>query len=155
MRTLKENSVCIQSTKYLKTYFITGKKQISEAAGSEIDTVTAIRRMANTTNFLGASNNNNKSSSVMGVPKSSTIDLMEEMAAKGLPSNKTPYSPMADKENSYYNLNTVEFIRNGDNATAKPGPSAARKPATGGNAIDANAGGWFANISLQNPFEKN
>ena len=114
--------------------------------------------MANTTNFLGASNNNNnnKSSSVMGVPKSSTIDLMEEMAAKGLPLNNTPYSPMADKENSYYNLNTVEFIRNGDNATAKPGPSAARKPATGGNATkDANAGGWFANISLQNPFEKN
>eukprot|EP01036_Dinobryon_divergens_P025664 gene25664-34237_t len=133
------------------------KKSVSEAAGSEVDTVTAIRRMANNTNFISVGNGNQ--SSVQGVPKSNTIDLMEELAANKAPSNQTPYSPNANnKENSYYNLNTVDFIRNGENATVKNsnnGPAGVRKPASGGNAKDANAGGWFANISLQNPFEKN
>lgn len=132
-------------------------------SGSEIDTLGAIRRLTNNTvQFLG--NNKEASASVvMGVPKTNTIDIMDEIAGKGGKSLKSPYSPQqeVEKENSYYNLNTIEFIRNGENATGKNNNNNSnyvqKKPASsasGSNKDAAAVNGWFANISLQNPFDK-
>jgi len=128
----------------------------SSDATTELDTVDLIRRMGGGNNKIG------------GVAKTNTMDLLDEMNPSRSSNNRnnsnkvSPYLQQQEKENSYYNnnLSTIEFIRNGDsalaakNAAAGGVPKKASAQSNNANSNNANNTSWYANISLQNPFDK-